>query len=258
MTVSELTKSQRLRLGASLWTGAVVGAVAVTVGVFPQLTADIELPAPLWLIGIASFLQTSIMMAIAVWGGLRLAPSLGLRAPAFEAAATGGSVAAALKPQIPPGLVLGALGGVFLFAGMRLSPAPILAVQERFNPPILARILYGGISEEVLLRWGVMTVIAWLAWRFVQGRRGDVKPGVMWAANVVSAVLFGVGHLPAARVLLGSLDLNVVVFVIGLNATFGLVFGWLYWRRGLESAMVAHAITHLVNYVITGVAKTLG
>ena len=251
MSASDRTKSQRLRLGALLWTGAVVGAVAVTVGVLPQLTAEIELPAPLWLIGIASFAQTSVLMGLAVWSGLKLAPPLGLRAPACEAAVTGGSVAPALRPQIPLGLVFGVLGGVFLFAGMRLSPAPIVAVQEKFNPPIVARILYGGISEEVLLRWGVMTALAWLAWRFVQGRRGDVKPGVIWVANLASAVLFGVGHLPAARVLIGSLDLNVVLFVIGFNATFGLVFGWLYWRRGLESAMVAHAMTHLVSYLIT-------
>ncbi len=255
MAVSDMTKSQRLRLGVLLWTGATLGAVAVTVGVFPQLTAEIELPAPLWLIGIASFAQTSVLMGLAVWGGVKLAPPLGLRAPACEAAATGGSFVAALRPQLPLGLVFGVLGGGYLFAGMRLSPAPIVAVQEKFNPPIVARVLYGGISEEVLLRWGVMTALAWLAWRFLQGRRGEVRPSLIGLANVVSAVLFGVGHLPAARVLIGSLDLDVVVFVIGFNATFGLLFGWLYWRRGLESAMVAHATTHLVSYLISGVAK---
>jgi membrane protease YdiL (CAAX protease family) len=30
-----------------------------------------------------------------------------------------------------------------------------------------------------------------------------------------------------------------------LNAVVGVLFGWLYWRRSLEAAMVAHAAFHL-------------
>jgi membrane protease YdiL (CAAX protease family) len=50
----------------------------------------------------------------------------------------------------------------------------------------------------------------------------------------------------------------VVFFGVGVNAAFGLLFGWLYWRRGLESAMIAHAMTHLVSYVATQVAGSAG
>jgi membrane protease YdiL (CAAX protease family) len=143
------------------------------------------------------------------------------------------------------------LGGLLLFASLRLSPAAIAAVQGQFNPPLYARVLYGGITEEVLLRWGLMTAFTWLAWRFFQGKRGAVRPGLTWLALAVSALLFAVGHLPAAAYFIGALTGPVVFFVIGLNTTFGLLFGWLFWRRGLESAMVAHAMTHLVSYVAT-------
>ena len=27
----------------------------------------------------------------------------------------------------------------------------------------------------------------------------------------------------------------------------GMLFGWLYWRRGLEAAMIAHALAHLLS-----------
>lgn len=246
-----MTKRPRLRLGVLLWAAGVLGAVTVTVGVMPQLTAGLTLPAPLWLLMIAGSAQSAVLIALAVWSGVAFAPPVGLRAPAFEAAATGGPVAAVLKPQVLPGVITGLLGGVFLFASLRLSPAPIAALQSRFTPPLYARLLYGGITEEVLLRWGMMTFFTWLAWRLLQRRRGAVKPGFVWLSIVASALLFGSGHLPAARVLLGSIDANVLIFVVGVNAVFGVLFGWLYWRRGLESAMVAHATAHFVSYLIT-------
>jgi membrane protease YdiL (CAAX protease family) len=37
---------------------------------------------------------------------------------------------------------------------------------------------------------------------------------------------------------------------MGANTSFGLLFGWLFWRRGLESAMVAHGLTHLVSHFV--------
>jgi membrane protease YdiL (CAAX protease family) len=35
-----------------------------------------------------------------------------------------------------------------------------------------------------------------------------------------------------------------------LNSLAGLVFGWLYWRRGLKAAMVAHFSADLVLHVL--------
>ena len=40
-----------------------------------------------------------------------------------------------------------------------------------------------------------------------------------------------------------------MVFVIGANTAFGLLFGYLFWRYGLESAMIAHAVAHVVSYL---------
>jgi membrane protease YdiL (CAAX protease family) len=241
----------RLRLGILLWAAGTLGAVAVAVGVLPQLSGKLSLPAPLWQIAAASILQSALIVALAVWGGVALAPAVGLRAPAFEAAALRQPIMSALGPQILPGLVVGVLGGFLLFASLRMSPAPIAALQGQFNPPLYARMLYGGITEEVLLRWGLMTAFTWLAWRLFQRKRGAVRPVLVWLAIAVSALLFGVGHLPVASFLIGSLNGSVVLFVVGLNATFGLLFGWLFWRRGLESAMTAHAVTHLVSFLAT-------
>ncbi|HMN31212.1 MAG TPA: CPBP family intramembrane metalloprotease [Caldilineaceae bacterium] len=251
MTKTDTAPTLRLRLGILLWSAGTLGAVTVTVGVLPQLAAMMPLPAPLWLIMAASLFQSALLVALAVWSGVALAPAVGLRAPAFAAAAQRRPLSSALKPQIVPGCIAGVLGGLLLFASLRLSPSVLDALQGPFTLPLYARILYGGITEEVLLRWGLMTACTWLAWWLFQGKRGAVSPLLTWLAIAVSALLFGVGHLPMASFLIGSLNGPVVLFVVGLNATFGLLFGWLFWRRGLEAAMVAHAMTHVVSYLVT-------
>jgi hypothetical protein len=258
MTETDTAPIPRLRAGILLWSAGMLGAVAVTVGVLPRLSATMPLPAPLWLITVASVFQSALLVALAVWGGVALAPAVGLRAPAFEAAALRRPIMSALTPQILPGFIAGVLGGFLLFASLRLSPAAIAALPGQFTPPLYARILYGGITEEVLLRWGLMTAFTWSAWRVFQGRRGTVNPVLTWLAITVSALLFGVGHLPVASFLIGSLSGPVVLFVIGVNASFGVLFGWLFWRRGLESAMIAHAMTHFVSYLVTRFSGVIG
>lgn len=54
------------------------------------------------------------------------------------------------------------------------------------------------------------------------------------------------GHLPVARVLSPTLTAPLVAYVIIANALFGVVAGYLYWRRGLESAVIAHMLAHVV------------
>jgi membrane protease YdiL (CAAX protease family) len=72
-------------------------------------------------------------------------------------------------------------------------------------------------------------------------------------AIVFSAVLFGVGHLSAAAAFLaGNLTAPVVVFVIVGNSVPGVMFGYLYWRHGIEAAMMAHAAAHVVFFLATG------
>lgn len=251
--MTDPTATPRLRLGLALWAVGMAGPVAITTMVLPQLLGQMQepLPAPLWVISLAGLAQSAFLLALAAWAGVRLSPSVDLRAPAFEAVVTGRPIGAALRPQLLPGLIAGVLGGISLYAALRYVPAAVAEQQDRFAIPIVARVLYGGLTEELLLRWGLMTALAWLAWRFLQRRRGPVRAGLVWLAIAVSALIFAAGHLPAAFFLLGALDGPVVAFVMGVNTAFGLLFGYLFWRHGLESAMIAHALAHAVSFLAT-------
>ncbi len=127
MTTAEPIKPQRLRLGLCMWVAGMLGVVALTVTVLPQLVADMTLAVPLWLVLLASTAQSALLVAVAVWLGVVLAPKVGLRAAAFEAAVTAGSIRSALRPQLRPGLVAGIVGGVGLFAMSSFGFPAVLA-----------------------------------------------------------------------------------------------------------------------------------
>jgi hypothetical protein len=249
MTTTDTAQVPRLRLGLLLWLAGMLGAVVMTVTMLPQLFRTVPLPAPLWVVSLASLAQSAVLLALAVWAGVALARKVGLHAPAFEAVAARRPLAPGLRPQLLAGLIAGFLGGMLLFAVNRYAPAALAQLQEQFTPPLLARLLYGGFTEELLLRWGFMTVLIWLAWRLLQRRTGAPRTVYIWLGIVISAVVFGAGHLPAASMLVGKLTADVVVFVVVANSVFGVLFGYLFWRYGLEAAMIAHGTAHAVSYV---------
>jgi hypothetical protein len=112
--------------------------------------------------------------------------------------------------------------------------------------PIPTRLLYGGVTEELLLRWGLMTLLVYLGWRVFQ--KGQGKPHSLYFifAIAISAILFGVGHLPVAFLIAPDVTAALVLYVIVANSVFGMIAGYLYWKIGLESAVLAHMIIHVV------------
>jgi len=112
---------------------------------------------------------------------------------------------------------------------------------------------YGGIVEELLLRLFLMTLLLWLVARL---RGSAPPPAAFWAAIITAALLFGAAHLPAAAHIWG-LDASVVARTLLLNGIGGLVFGWLYWKRGIEMAMLAHFATDVVLHVVAPLLSPL-
>jgi hypothetical protein len=232
-----------LELGATLWIAGMIG-VASMLRIIPQLAASSKKKtklSPGALIAI-SFLQGALLLALAVWAGIALAPRTGLHAALLPNLLAGKSIRAALAPVMISGLIGGVVGGAIVMGAgayaRRHAPAPT----QPFDPPLSARLLYGGITEELLLRWGVMSALAWLGARMLAAPQ--TPPAAMWSAIVASAVLFGIGHLPAARGIFGRLTAAVIAYVVIANSAFGVMAGFLFWRYGIESAILAHAGAH--------------
>lgn len=73
---------------------------------------------------------------------------------------------------------------------------------------------------------------------------------MLWIANLLAAILFGLGHLPATAALGLHIDAMLVTRALVLNGLGGLVFGWFYWSMGLEAAMVCHFSADIVLHII--------
>lgn len=222
----------------------------------PPLPEGVELLLPLTTLKLLSLIQPFILLTIASLIGVNLAHRVNLSAPVLEAIASGNSPIPALKPQLIPGLMGGLLAGLALSLFFQLwqpfLPNDFLTKAEQFSPNLhfLTRILYGGITEEILLRWGWMTLLVWIPWRFFQKRQGN--PDVFWVelAILLSSILFGLGHLPLAFSLTEQVNVALVSYIIVANSLFGFIGGYLYWKKGLESAMIAHIFSHVMIILI--------
>ncbi len=230
-----------------LWLAGLLGIVALAWLVVPALAGRLPAEAPpVWVIQLASAAQSAVLLALAVWAGARLAPGLGLAAPVFAARCAGEPMWPVLRRQLPAALAGGIAGALILMAFAAFAPA---ALRQEAPMPLAARVLYGGITEELLLRWGLMTFALWAlwgAWRRLRRITAMPAPAAIWLAIAVSALAFALGHLPAAWALAGPLPAETVAWILGANAVFGLIAGYLFWRRGLEAAMMAHGLAHLI------------
>jgi hypothetical protein len=229
-----------------------LGVIALPIFIIPQIAAS-DAVAQTGLSANAllalSLVQPVVLLAIAAAIGAAIAPRIG--ALSYVAEAKGGLLSHLLAVG-PTALITGAILGLIVVAADTLVFRSLLpdffAAVDAFQQPLALRlvfgVLYGGITEEVLLRWGLLSLLAWAFWRTLARGETAPPPAAWWTAIVLAAVIFGAGHLPAASTL-APLDAVQVIRIVLLNALAGAAYGWLYWRYSLEAAMLAHAATHL-------------
>lgn len=119
------------------------------------------------------------------------------------------------------------------------------------HPPVWTGLLasfYGSINEEVLFRLFMLTTAYFLLGKIFKFQLQN-RLLFLWIANVIVAIIFGLGHLPAAFKLTSPSSFEVFRILL-LNAIPGVVFGWLYWTRGLLAAMTAHFVTDVVIHAV--------
>ncbi len=155
------------------------------------------------------------------------------------------------------GLLSGVLTGLALLFTSPLSvfflPPELLEgsaeVTARLTPLAgLGGSLMAGVIEEIEFRLGAMTLLVWVgAWLT---RRRPPAAGIVWTANLLVAVVFGLLHLSNVLIIGGPITVGTVVYVLLANGLAAVVFGWLYWRYGLESAIASHIVLDIMLHVV--------
>ncbi|MDH4274115.1 MAG: CPBP family intramembrane metalloprotease [Gammaproteobacteria bacterium] len=187
-----------------------------------------------------------VVIAIAIIGGLlftALLKTVGV--PLVESALTGSpapSLWATVAVPIMAGLSLGVV--LSLSALYRPNDRHVDFYSISIWRRLLAGVLHGGIVEELVFRWFLLSFIVWLLSLF-SGFAGDATPNnAFWIANTIAALLFGLMHVPGSAAT-GPLTGITIFLVMALNTLVGLVYGYLFWQHGLEAAVFAHMSTHL-------------
>lgn len=216
---------------------------------------------PMWVPLVAALVQSAVLVAIAVALGVLLAPKVGLTSLVADRVRRGMAIRPRLLPDVGLAIGLGLALAVAILA-IDAVTLPLLGVDIdtptlSWLPQLGMGILYGGITEELLLRWGLMTLFVWVGHRIFERKRSRPSAAVLWGAIIVAAVLFGIGHLPAMATY-AELTPLLIVRTVALNAMGGIVFGWLYWRRSLEAAIVSHAFVHVGFAILRPLFERLG
>jgi hypothetical protein len=116
-------------------------------------------------------------------------------------------------------------------------------------PPIWQEILMmlgASVREEILFRFFALNLFVWIGMKVV-GKHQPTTP-IVWATNVLVAVVFAGLHLVPAAPLL---DLNPIVTAaaIAVGSVAGTLLSWIYWRHGLIMAVLTHAIAGVLVYL---------
>ncbi len=183
--------------------------------------------------------------AVAIFVGLYLGKSAGLGAPLLEGWVNGEGVRDRVLSVLLISVVCGLSVAVlrYFLDVILFSPfVPSLLMQWRELPfGVVWTIPFEqGIGDEITYRLFWMTIFAWIISKIQKPESNQPTSPGMWAAILIVTCVSIPGTLfwisgPIVRLQLAL-----------LTAIGGMVFGWLYWKKGIESALLSHFISSVV------------
>lgn len=229
------------------------------IGVASILTMDIPLPAEAEAIlkdrftdqqiKLLTLVNPSFLLIIFIAIGTLLYDKVNLKVPFIEKLVglrkESIQTTSIIKYGIYGGIISGILISIIALIYNPFLPTEFLELGENLKPTLASRFLYGGLTEEILMRFGLMTLIVWLFSKIFKG----TKPFVFWIGIIISAFIFALGHFPIAFQTIENPSMGLLSYIIIGNSIGGIIFGWLYWKKGLESAFIAHVFTHIIMLI---------
>jgi len=246
---------------------------AIPFGITVQGALLSQIPLALPLLIFFDLLKGAFILAVSVFVGLVLAKRVGLSMPLLdrwfgkgkERVNIGAIVLFSALVGILVGVLIvisasfvtflsesGALPMGFEVAGDDSPHFSETPIQERFQVPIWQGFLvsfYGGITEEIFMRLFLLSLIAWILLKLQSGKNKKLTPKIMWIAIIGSAILFGIGHIPLTATLTALTPALILRSIVAFGIA-GIFFGWLFWKKGLETAMLTHFSSDIFLYVL--------
>jgi uncharacterized protein (DUF697 family) len=216
------------------------------------------IPLPLSFILLLNVIQNTLLYGVFIFFGMKLSRKVGLNVPILEGLITKEGLGTETKRISILALLSGLIVG-FLILGIDLIFINIFENIELLksypgqpDPELWQIILglpYGAIAEEVAMRFFTMTLLLWLFTKSTRNSGGEPRQAGYWFAIIIAAILFGASHLPTVLYYIGFSAIPIFR-IIFLNSLGGIVFGWLYWKYGIEYAMISHFGMDFVLHVL--------
>ncbi|WP_300672747.1 CPBP family intramembrane glutamic endopeptidase [Soonwooa sp.] len=235
----------KLRLGILLFVFGFIGILSILTMEIPvseNTKLEMEKILTPFQFKLLSLMNPTIMLIILVTVGTLVYEKVNFKLPFFEKIAFKDNSKIEWQVILKFGILGGILGGTLLTIVSNIFHNYIPLELEKFKPNVLNRFFYGGITEEILMRFGIMTFLVWILFKISKNKNS----WIYWVGIIISSALFGLGHLPVVASLVSNPSIQLISYIILGNFIGGLIFGWLYWKKGLETAMIAHIFTHLV------------
>lgn len=231
------------RLFLTLWIAGIASGLASVPVLVAVSEAGLRAKPLSWQMAtFAALLGSGVIYAGAIFIGLRLGRPLGLTAPVIEAWLDRRPLApfaGALGQGVALGALIGVVGVVVTVVGGHLSAATASADEVLPMWIGVLQALSAGVGEEILFRLGAMCLVVWAVARMLPGEDGRPTTLGMWLAILVAAAVFELAHAPPAADVT-AVAMATTKVLTGLRVGLAVALGWLFWRRGIEAAMLAH------------------
>ena len=208
-----------------------------------------------------------VVLGIATGLGLLVARQIGLGAPYLESRFDGAPppsepLSSIVRPALfwatATALIAFAIDAFFRYGLGVEVPAP------EIHARIDVAWWRGGLAsfsapfgEEIVDRLFLLSLIAWLGMKLfrVEGEGGG-RSIALWVATLATAIFFGWYHIGNEELFVEVVPTVVAVRTVLIILPVGLSFGWLFWRYGLEAAILSHfaidIIVHVVRPIVEG------
>jgi len=198
--------------------------------------------------------SAAVFYAAVVYLGLRLSARYGLGAPILSAWLGGGRVEGVVRTLVSAAALGAAAAVAVVLVAVVLGTShigPGAGIQAELpwasGVPLA---LFAAVNDEIFFRLGAMTGVVWFTVHLLPATDGSPSKYAMWFSVALSALFYQIFDVTPLGIA-GPADaadavLSRALQIIGIAA--GALFGWLYWRRGLESAMAAHLAYALVLF----------
>ena len=243
--------NKKLKLGLTLFAIGLLGiltmlTVTISLDSLPKQVTEKFSPQALQLL---ILINPTILLLIAVVIGTILFDKVGLTVPTIS------SILKIEKPnttfweQLKYGISLGLITGILTtLVGLVFKssiPQEFIELGNKIKITTLARLGYGGFTEELLMRFGFMTLVVWIVFKITK----QLNNKTHWIGIILATLLFSFGHFPVVFGVVKHPAISLLAYILIGNSIAGIFFGWLYWKKGLEAAFVGHIFAHIAMII---------